>query len=67
MTTEIKAGIRYEYKCPISGDVYIEQRNVDEPQFVAQSPAGADYILVSQTEFTYEQEVPEPVIFEVNE
>ena len=65
MATEIKTGIRYEYKCPVTGDTYVEQRNVDEPQFVTRSPAGEDYILVSQTEFTYEQEIPEPMIFEV--
>jgi hypothetical protein len=67
MTIEIKNGIRFEYICPVTQNIYIEQRNVDEPQFVTQSPAGADYILVNQTEFTYEQEIPEPIIFEVTE
>lgn len=64
MAIKIKTGIRYEYKCSISGDIYVEQRNVDEPQFITKSPAGGDYILVNQTEFTYEQEVPEVTIFE---
>jgi hypothetical protein len=64
MTIEIKTGVRYEYKCFVTGDIYVEQRNIDEPQFVTKSPAGGDYILVNQTEFTYEQEVPEPEVFE---
>ena len=67
MTIEIKTGIRYEYKCSITGDVYVEQRNIDEPQFITKSPADGDYILVNQTEFTYEQEVPTPEVFEVTE
>jgi len=64
MTTEIKTGIRYEYKCSVTGDTYVEQRNVNELQFVTKSPVDGDYILVNQTEFTYEQEIPEPIIFE---
>lgn len=59
MTIEIKTGIRYEYKCSITGDSYVEQRNVDEQQFITESPAGGNYILVNQTEFTYEQETLE--------
>jgi hypothetical protein len=65
MVIEIKTGIRYEYECSITGDLYIEQRNIGEAQFVTVSAAGGEYVLVSQTEFTYEQEIPDEVVQEI--
>jgi hypothetical protein len=67
MTIEIKTGIRYEYECPETKYKYIEQRNLGEPQFVTKSPAGFDYVLINQTEFTYEQEIPDIVVEEIIE
>jgi hypothetical protein len=64
MTTETKIGIRYEYKCPITDDLYVEQRKPEEPQFITISAAGAEFVLVNQVEFTYEQEVLEEIIEE---
>lgn len=64
MTIEIKTGIIYEYECPVTKYKYTEQRNLGEPQFFKQSPAGFDYVLVNQTEFTYEQEIPDVIVEE---
>jgi hypothetical protein len=64
MTIEIKTGIRYEYECPITGKLYTEQRNPGEAQFFTVSEAGGEYVLLSETEFTYEQEIIEPVVVE---
>jgi hypothetical protein len=64
---ETMTGIKYEYKCSITGESYFEQRKPGEPQFFTKSYAGGDFILVSETEFTYEQEIPEAEVVETEE
>jgi len=70
MITEVRTCIKCEYKCNICHIDYIEQRNVNEPQFFTKcqvSNCNGIYILVSQTEYTYEQEIPEPTVEESND
>jgi hypothetical protein len=67
MTIEIKTVIKYEYKCNACANDYIEQRNPGENAFFTKCTVGGCngiFELVNQTEFTYEQEVPDPVIEE---
>jgi hypothetical protein len=62
MTTEIKTCIKCEYKCDTCSIDYSEQRNVNELQFFTKCQAfncSGTYVLVSQTEYTYEQEIPD--------
>lgn len=65
MTIEIKASIKYEYKCIECSNDYTEQRNLNEGQFVTQCPrCNGDFEVVNTTESTYEVDVPKPVIIE---
>lgn len=70
MTIEIRTGIKYEYKCDTCDISYIEQRYPHEPQFFINCQnfnCSGLYTLVSETEFNFEQEVPEPEIIDVEE
>lgn len=67
MVIEIKNGIKSEYICNICGVSYIEQRNLNESQFFIKCQnfgCSGDYELVSETEFTYEQYIEDPIIEE---
>jgi ribosomal protein L37AE/L43A len=67
MTIEIKTVIRYEYKCNSCSHEYVEQRGSGENAYFTKcniTGCSGDYELVTQTESTYEQEVPDPVVEE---
>ena len=67
MTIEIKTVIKYEYKCNICNNDYAEQRGINEDAYFTKcTVAGCNGIfeLVNQTESTYEQEVPDPIVAE---
>lgn len=58
-----KQGAKYEYKCKSCGADYVEQRNIDEAQFFTTCHScGSEFELVSTTEFTYEQEIADPIV-----
>lgn len=65
MAIQAKTGIKCEYRCNVCNIDYSEQRNPGEPQFFVNCQnfqCTGVYELLSETEFTYEQEVYEPVI-----
>lgn len=65
MAIEIRNGIKCEYMCNTCGINYLEQRNIDEPQFFTSCQkfgCSGVYELINQTEFTYEQYIPDPII-----
>lgn len=65
MTTEIRTGVRCEYVCDTCGIDYIEQRPTTDSQYYVKCQkllCTGTYELVNETEFTYEQEVPDPVV-----
>ena len=67
MTIEIKTVIRYEYKCNACFHEYVEQRGLGEDAYFTKcnvANCSGDYELVTQTESTYEQKVPAPVVEE---
>lgn len=65
MTIETRTNIKYEYECIECGNDYIEQRNLNEKQFVVQCPrCNGDFKVVNTTESTYEVDIPEPIIIE---
>ena len=64
MTIETKIVIKYEYKCDVCSHDYVEQRGIDEDAYFTKcnvSGCSGDYKLVTQTESTYQQEVPDTV------
>lgn len=64
MAIEIRTGIKCEYQCDTCGIGYIEQRNLGESQFVIECQkyqCTGTYQLVNETEFTYEQKIPDPI------
>lgn len=67
MAIEIRTGIKCEYSCDTCGIDYLEQRIKGEPQFFTscqQRGCAGTYQLVNETEFTYEQVVPDPIVEE---
>lgn len=70
MAIEIRNGIKYEYICSSCGINYLEQRNINEPQFFTScQKLGCDgvYELTNQTEFIYEQVIPDPIVEPIEE
>lgn len=70
MAIETRTGIKCEYTCDTCGINYLEQRNLGEPQFFTACQkfgCTGEYQLINQTEFTFEQEVPDPIIEEPSE
>lgn len=64
MATITQTGIKCEYKCSLCGIDYSEQRLLGEPQFFVNCQkigCAGQYELVSETQFTYEQEIPDPM------
>ena len=64
MAIETKTVIKYEYKCNTCNHNYIEQRGPGENAYFTKCNVFGcigDYELVTQTESTYQQEIPDPV------
>jgi ribosomal protein L37AE/L43A len=68
MTIEIKTVIKYDYKCEVCFHEYVEQRGIGEDAYFTKcniAGCNGNYNLVTQTESTYEQEIPDPVVEEI--
>ena len=68
MAIETRTVIKYEYKCNICNYDYAEQRSPGEDVYFTKCNAAGctgDYELVTQTESTYQQEIPDPVVEEI--
>jgi predicted SprT family Zn-dependent metalloprotease len=65
MTIEIRTVIRYEYKCELCSQDYTEQRNLGEDAYFTKCTTpncNGNFQLINQTESTYEQIIPDPVV-----
>jgi hypothetical protein len=70
MSIEIKTGIKCEYICLKCEHKYSEQRDITESAFFTTCNnfnCNEEYNLVSQTEYTYEVVIPDPVVEEAPE
>jgi hypothetical protein len=68
MTIETKTVIKYDYKCELCSLDYVEQRGLGEDAYFTKCTmpsCDGNFQLVNQTESTYEQEIPDPVVEEV--
>jgi hypothetical protein len=64
MSIEIKTVISYNYKCSTCNYVYNEQRNSGQDAFYTKCHSlncTGNYELINQTEYTYEEEVADPI------
>lgn len=67
MTIQIKTAIKFNYICSVCNIDYSEQRDVGQEQFFINcQKAGCNgtYELIDSEEYTYEQDIPEPIIYE---
>jgi hypothetical protein len=65
MAIVIKTTYNYEYKCPQCGYLYSEHRSVGENAFFTKCfVCESDFELINQSESTYEEEVPDPILVE---
>jgi hypothetical protein len=65
MTIQIKTGIKCKYTCSVCGIDYSEQRDITESQFFTTCQnfgCSGTYELINSEEFTYEVDIPEPII-----